>query len=74
MEAVKMLFGGGRDRKAESAAAVQAQAAHMEAQDARRRRVESEQEAALVGRQRDGSTFLANRGTRYSGLKPSLGG
>lgn len=71
MEAIGKLFG--RDKKAEQAAKAQAEAAHAEQQEARRRRIESEQEASLATRSGEGSTFLANRGTRYSGLKPSLG-
>lgn len=73
MQQVMKLFGG-RDKNAEAAASAQAQAAHVEAQEARKRRVTSEQEAAAAGDVRSASMFLANRGTRYSGLKPSLGG
>lgn len=74
MKEIAKLFGGGRDKAAEAAAKAQAEAAHIEAQEARRRRVTSEQEAAGGMNVRSASMFLANRGTRYSGLKPSLGG
>jgi hypothetical protein len=74
MEAIGKLFGMGRDKKAEAAAKASADAAHMQAENAKRDRVEEEQRTALAGSQGSGSMFLANRGTRYSGLKPSLGG
>lgn len=76
MDAISKLFGGGdrRDKAAEAAAKAQADAAHIEAQEARRRRITTEQEATAAGNVRSASMFLANRGTRYSGLKPSLGG
>jgi hypothetical protein len=74
MEAIGKLFGMGRDKKAEQAAAGQANAAHAEAEEAKRRRMEQEQQTAIAGQPGSGSMFLANRGTRYSGLKPSLGG
>lgn len=73
MEAIGKLFGG-RSKEAERAAAATAAAAHAEEQEARKRRVTSEQAAAVASEPRNGSMFLANRGTRYSGLKPSLGG
>lgn len=74
MEGIAKLFGGGRDKGAEKAAKAQAEAAHAEAEEAKRRRAEQEQQTAVAGQAGSGSVFLANRGTRYSGLKPSLGG
>lgn len=76
MDAIGKLFGFNKKASdaAERSAAGQAQAAHAQAEDSKRRRVVAEQEGATATRPRDASMFLANRGTRYSGLKPSLGG
>ena len=74
MEAIGKLFGMGRDTQAQPAAQAFSGAAHPRDPRAPRDRVEEEQRTALAGSQGSGSMFLANRGTRYSGLKPSLGG
>jgi hypothetical protein len=59
---------------AERSARAQADAAHIEAQDARRRRLKEEATLNPFQEVRSAATFLANRGTRYSGLKQRLGG
>jgi hypothetical protein len=74
MKEIGKLFGMKDNSEAERAAKAQAEAAHAEAEEAKKRRAESDQQAAIAGQQGSGSIFLANRGTRYSGLKPSLGG
>lgn len=77
MENIAKLFGLGpsaAERRAQQSAQAQAQAAHVEAQEARRRRAQAEGETAGAMNVRSASMFLANRGTRYSGLKQSLGG
>jgi hypothetical protein len=59
---------------AERAAQTAVTVSHIEAQEAKRRRIKAEGAGGSFGRLSNASMFLANRGTRYSGLKLTLGG
>lgn len=62
------------EQAAERAARTAADAAHIQSQEASRRRIKAESASTAFAMPKDASSFLANRGTRYSGLKLTLGG